>query len=304
NWSLPVADEEMSTTFKFKISTAEYYDDAYSKYSYDTEWIIGVFAALQLFNDMLTLDFNSDGGNMLAYIPDNTNAKWLTMLNQPSLWRGYPFTVSFLWPSSIAGLKKRIVQKSAAGATLSTDDIAITASSDVMMRIALGVAVNAAASTIEITLLDASDDSPVSSTLTVKVKEPCLNPVHLVWNNSLGGDSYWQFSYNQELEVAINNSGKRTSLLLYADRLLLDEWKALNELIAPDVIYVKTITNLTVNNTNILTHYRDSQQIFMVNEDGSVKMGVVSTSSNARMSTRSYTQLFELEVQLPQTFTL
>src|SRR5690606_2488058 len=164
NWSLPVADEEMSTTFKFKISTAEYYDDAYTSYTDDTEWIIGVFAALQLFNDMLTLDFYSDGGNMLAYIPDNTTAKCLTKINKPSLWWGYPFIVSFLWPSAIAGLKKRIVQKSAAGATLSTDDIAITASSDVMMRIALGVAVNAAASTIEITLLDASDDSPVSST--------------------------------------------------------------------------------------------------------------------------------------------
>jgi hypothetical protein len=303
DWNLPATSEAMATTFKFKISTAEFYDDAYHGYTDDTEWIIGVLAVLQLFNNVLTFDFNADGGNMLAFVPDNTDAKWLTKFNRPSLWRGYPFTVSFLWPATIANLKRRVVQKDITGAVLSTTDTALPATADVMVRITAGV-VNANAKTLEITLLDASDDSAVSSTLKVDVKEPCSNPVHLFWNNSLGGDSYWQFEYNQELEVGFKDKTKASRLTLFAHHLLIDEWMALNELLVPDDAYPVNITNLGVDNETIQTHYRDGQQIYMVNAAGDTKIGVISIPAGMKTTTRKLRHMLEIEIELPTTFTV
>jgi hypothetical protein len=304
DFSQPAADaEDTGATFKFRISFSEFYDDAYRGYTDDTEWIIGVFASLQLFNNILTLDRNPDGGNMLAYNSNSLVGKWLTRFNRVPMWRGYPFTVSFLWPEGVATLKKRVVQKSITGATLSTTILAITARTDKMNRIALEVAINASAVKVELTLLDAAD-AAVSSTLTIDIKEPCSNPVHLFWKNSLGGDSFWQFEYNQEYEYGFRDKNKLSRLTLFAHNLVINEWEALNELLDGKDSYPVNITDLNMDSSVVKTQFRDGQQIYLLNATASVKAGVVSIAAGTKTMTRKYRHMFELEIELPETFSI
>lgn len=300
----PVASNnqvEDETSLEFYISYHEYYDGNWSgaATSDSANKIIGVFAAMQIISSLSALSVYAHGGNMLSYYPVNANSLWLTKFARVSMWRGWPFTLSFLWPSGYTTIKRRVIQYDVAGEYVTSTTTSLTASGGKIHRMVVG-SVNAATKKIEIALLDGSD-AVITTTLIIDVKEPCRNIVHLFWKNSLGGDSFWQFDHNQEHSFIIRNGRKIPTLRLYAENLTYDEWEALNELNSatePLPSFIRDINGI------VKTDFRDDQQVYLINQAGTAKVGVIVASEAPSIRTKDTLHSLEIEIELPELFTV
>jgi hypothetical protein len=96
DWVLAIQNEEFTGgCVGFYIKYQEFYTgSATSPIDDVAEPRTAVLASLQVRN-------NAD---MTDYVPANTLKKFLTKFDKPSMWRGYPFSISFIRPSSLSGL--------------------------------------------------------------------------------------------------------------------------------------------------------------------------------------------------------
>jgi hypothetical protein len=301
---------ESETSLEFYISYAEFYDDAYQAYTDDdANPVIGVFAAMQLLFDPLNLTRYPDGGNLLKFFPADSTKFWLTKFQVAStdkvyMWRGWPFSLSFIWPSTgLATIKRRVVQYDAQGAQVDTDtDTLSVTTAGAIHRLAMPT-IHADAARLMVTLLNSSDVA-ITSTLEVEVKEACSNPIHLFWKNSNGGDSYYQFEFNQEYQDLITQGRRAQRLTLYADGLKTNEWNALNELNSPSDTRIAVITDLAMDDSVNKTHARDDQQVYMLSADGETKIGVIVIPTSNRTYTKQLKHAIEVQIELPEIFVI
>lgn len=308
-FSAPVTNEADPCGLSVYIKYQEYYDSAYQVQVNDSaNPVIGVLAAMPLYTSIIPLVRYEHGGNMLDFYMTSNIKNWLHKTShnngEVAMWRGWPFTLSFLWPASIAGMKLRKQQYDVTSSLLSTTDIALTATLSKVNRVSIG-AVNASAKKIVLTLLNSADDSVISKSLTVKVEEPCNNPVHLFWKNTYGGDAYWQFGYSQEYEQLSTSGKKMSRLTLFANNITFAEWEHLNDLFTPGDVFYKSIVDMELSSTIDKTSYKDDQQIYLLSSDGLSKVGVISVNKTQLVYTKNRLHSnFEVTIELPETFTL
>lgn len=116
-WSNPVAlnEVEPETSLKVYIKYQELYDGSATSVIDDVASPrTFVFAGLQI--------PSASGGDMQKYVPFDASSKFLTRFDRPKLWRGYPATLSFIFPDA-SGMYVIRAQYDAAGALINTETL-------------------------------------------------------------------------------------------------------------------------------------------------------------------------------------
>lgn len=148
-WENPSGVNQINedASIKFYIKYQEYYDSGLisSPTSDSANPIIAVFAAMQVGSD--------NGGNMLSFFPSDYTKRWLTKFSLPSgnagigvgikklsYWKGspgWPFTLCFIWPSSISGFYRYIEEFDGEGNLINASVDALTSNPDAVNRLKL-----------------------------------------------------------------------------------------------------------------------------------------------------------------------
>lgn len=297
---------EAFTSKKFYCIFHEFYDDTYFiEVSDVANPIIAVFGFISLLlNTPPNFTRYAHGGNLLSYFPASSSRKFLNRFASPSIWRGYPWSISFIWPESIIAIDRRVKQYNSEGTLLSNDLEPLESGSgfisDRVHRLAVGT-INANATELKLSL--ESDGDQITEELTLKVKDPCEVPILLFWKNCLGGDQMWLFDESQEYEHTYPNGRKVKRLQLFSDNLTLDEWDALNELHSVSEIINQNIVDYELSNTVDKTQFRNDQQVYIIS-DTAEKVGVITVAQGADTKTIFKKHSIQVTIELPEFFTV
>jgi len=299
---------EATTSKKVYIVVQEFYDQTYwIEDSDQLNPIIAVFGFIPiLLNTPPNFQRYAHGGNLLSYFPEDDERKFLTRFRRPSVWRDYPFSISFIWPSSIEFIDRRVKQYDSEGNELSDDLEPLETGgsapfvSDRVHRLAVGT-INALATELKLSL--ESDGDQITEGITLQVKDACEMPVLLFWKNCLGGDCFWLFDESQEYEHNYPSGRRVKRLQLFADNLTMDEWDAINELNSVTEVMAKNIVDYELSNTIDKTHFRNDQQIFIISADAE-KCGVIAVASGSDTKTPYKKHAIQITIELPEFFTV
>jgi hypothetical protein len=198
DWELPDSgnESESVSSKKFYIKYQEYYDGALI--SSPTDDVANQFFAV---NASMQIG-SSDGNNLLDYVPEATDypvansVLWLTKfqisdtLKKLVLWRGWPFTLSFIYPPALSpGM--RSIQYDASGDEVQTDLDTFVGGAGSVNRIALPD-IHADAKRIEVYLVNnAVGDFVV---LTIPGDGIAFN---VGWENVAPGAAQWVLGATQ-----------------------------------------------------------------------------------------------------------
>lgn len=307
DWENPTVNaEEAYTSKKVYIEYEDFYDATYQgEVSDSANPVVCVFAIMHLLQSHPpNFTRYAHGGNMLSFYPDDDSKLWLTKFN-PSYWIGYPFTLSFIWPATITGIDRRVIQYDGEGNLLSDDLTSLTPETDTIHRTDLG-AVNTSAKRLEVSLEESTSGSgqaQIIETLTINVKEPCEQPVLLFWKNSLGGDAFWLFDEGQDYNYQYPSGRVVKRMTLSADNLTVSEWDGINQLNSVSQVIAKNITDYGMDDSIDRTHFRNDNQVFIINSDGS-KTGVIVIATDNRTKTYQKKHYIEITIELPEFFTV
>lgn len=307
NWEeVSVNEAEEETSLKVYIKYQEFYDVTLWELIDDVaNPIICVFASLPMLLGSPP-DFTRyvHGGNMLSFFPEDDTKLWLTRFNVASMWRGWPFTLSFIWPEALTDINRRVKQYDSEDNELSDTVTVLTADVDNIHRMDVGD-VNVLAKRLVVSLEDgsASGEVPITSELTIDVKDPCDSQILLFWKNSLGGDSWWMFDESQDYEVAYPSGRKVNRMGLFSDNLKIKDWDAINELNSPTEVINSNIVDYEMSDVIDKTQFRNDQQVFIVTED-LVKVGVIVIPANNQTKTIYKKHAIEITIELPELFTV
>lgn len=298
---------EEHTSKKVYIVIQEFYDATYWTESSDVaNPNIAVFGFIPLLlNSPPNFTRYAHGGNLLSYFPANDERKFLTRFYKPSIWRDYPWSISFIWPSSIASIDRRVKQYDSEGNELSDDLEALDAGSgpavtDRVHRLAVGT-IDPDAVEIKLSLESASVQ--ITEEITLKVKDACEQPVLLWWKNCLGGDSFWLFDESQGYEYNYPSGRRVRRLQLFADNLTIDEWDAINEVNSPTEVIAKNIVDYEMSNVIDKTHFRNDNQVYIITELAE-KVGVMVVAQGADTRTDYKKHSIQVTIELPEFFTV
>lgn len=307
NWTEPtINDLETETSLGVYIKYQEFYDVTYFELVTDAATpIVCVFAIMHLLQNSPP-DFSRylHGGNMLSYCPEDDTKKWLTRFPSPSMWRGYPFSLSFLW-ADFTDINRHTIQKNSEGTTIADTTTVLSGSDGNVYRMKPITDLEAAATELTVILEDGSASSPdqITDELIIQVKDPCPNQVLLLWKNSKGGDSFWMFDESQEYQYAYPSGRKVTRMVLFSDNLQIDEWDAINELNSPSDVIAQNIVDYAMDDSVDKTHFRNDNQVFIINQDAT-KVGVIVIQSDNRTKTIQRKHSIEIQIELPELFTV
>lgn len=304
NWEPVVTDAvEEGTSLEVYIKYQEFYDVTYWEEIDDSaNPVVCVLAVMHLLqNSPPNFTRYPHGGNMLAYCPGDSESQWLTRFVRPSIWYGWPFTISYLWPDEITSMTIISALYDSAGNVITTSSSGIPIAAGKVHRITLaGVSEETRTRIVQLT---DNGSGEYSQELNLKVKLPCNNPVMLFWKNSKGGDSFWMFDESQDYTVK-NNSGRKVKrLVLFADNLTIDEWDAINELTSPTDEIRNNIVDYGMDDSIDKTSYRNDNQVFIINQDGS-KVGVMVIANDTDTRTLNTKSSIEITIELPELFTV
>ncbi len=302
---------EAHTSKKVYIVIQEFYDQTYWLETSDiANPVIAVFGFIPLLlNSPPNFTRYAHGGNLLSFFPADSDSKFLQRFTSPSIWRGYPFSISFIWPESITSIDRRLKQYDSEGTELSDDleplETGTSGSGaifapDTIHRLALGT-LNA--DTVEIKLSLESSAVQITEEITLKVKDPCEVPVLLFWKNCLGGDMFWLFDESQEYEHTYPSGRKVKRLQLFADNLTMDEWDALNEMHSVSEIINSNIVDYELSNTVDKTQFRNDQQVYIISSDAE-KCGVLTVPAGDETKTVFKKHSIQVTIELPEFFTV
>jgi hypothetical protein len=281
--------KEADNSVEFYIKYQEFYSGSSTSQTSDSDnKCVAVLASRQIGDE--------NGGNMIDYTPIPGEQKtFLTKFTNPTIWINYPFSISFIYPEEITGASYTYEYRKEDETVISSGTSLLQSSEvDFVNRLTIGIVSNenAYAATLGI-----SYDSETLISNVFKVREVCDNPVYLFWKNSLGGDSYWMFSYGQDVEYAYSSNRKAKRMRLFAENLTIDEWEAINELNTIGEPYKKNIIQLNrdVNKTSL----KDDQQVYIVDQDGN-KTGVIVIPKSSSIFTKHSKHSIEIEIELPE----
>lgn len=295
------------------ISMQEYYDGAFigSESSDVANPIHVIHAALQLMKSYIPFVRNDHGGNMLDYFPSvSTVRPFLTRVVEPIIWRNWPFTVSFLWPDNIAQIRVVRSEYDREG------NLIITKNGNMVNQLGKVGRINVFSTTlndldddttvVKLKLQEVNPVGPVYTDITEELilhpMDPCANPVHLFFKNYLGGDTWWQFSYNQEYSFAYSQGRKVSRMTLIADDLTQEQFDALQDLQSATEVFPDVILDLAMDDSVKRTQHREDQQVYMVSEDGE-KIGVTVVPTGNSTMTKNKKHTIEIQIELPEYFT-
>ena len=114
--------------------------------------------------------------------------------------------------------------------------------------------------------------SIVIGPITFNVRDPCINPVMVIWLNSLGGFSQWQFERKQDVNIEAERGGifenffsdiETTNRVLQQRRSSFSHAWDLNT------------DDLTTNELLALFELKISEQVYIMRQDG-VTLGVIA----------------------------
>lgn len=307
DWENVTTNEaEENTSLKVYIKYQEFYDITYWELIDDSaNEVVCVFAVVPLVLGSPP-DFSryAHGGNLLSYFPEDDTRLWLTRFNSPTYWRGWPFTLSFIWPTDIADISRRVVQYDSEGGELSDTITALAYDGDRIHRMSLGT-IHADAVRLVVTLQDgaASGDDPIIDELTIEVKDPCDSQVLLFWKNTLGGDSFWMFDESQDYEWSLPGGRRVKRMTLYSDNLKIKDWDAINELNSNSEVINSNIVDYEMSNVINKTQFRNDNQVYIINQDAE-KVGVVVIPVNNKTRTLQKKHSIEITIELPEFFTV
>lgn len=303
NWSQPSGTAVEADTFKrIYIVYQEFYNTTFWEPIDDSaNTIVAVFAVMHLIQGAPP-DFSRypHGGNMLSFMPADDERKWMTKFVSPSVWREWPFTMSFLWPATLPTMSIATTLYDSEGTEITSANNPMTPTVNAIHRVDLS-GVGDEARTRTVSLRDGDDT--VTETITLKVKDPCDNPVMLFWKNSRGGDSFWLFDETQDYQCKSSSGRNVRRLTLFADNLAADEWSGINELNSTTEEIRSNIVDYGMDDSIDKTSFRNDNQVFIINQDGS-KVGVMVINNDNETRTGFRKNAIEITIELPEYFTL
>lgn len=251
----------------------------------------------------LPLDNGSNYGTSVdrytSDISGTLQAKFLRRSTNPLCWRGWPFSISFLLTVDAEYDLSAPIRGDIN--TLGTGSGADPLEGNLMRYVNIG---GAWASFPTDTMLmvhvinDGTSDQ-LTEEITLIVKEPCANPIMLLFRNSLGGDCWHMFSGSQEKEYRDDNGSKVKRMLLTAENLTDEQWEELNDLITfGDELKENIVEILPTTNK---TKSRAYQQVYKVDQAGTLTGVIVIPTGNAT-ETRNIKHMFEVEIEFPEYF--
>jgi len=134
--------------------------------------------------------------------------------------------------------------------------------------------------------------------ITVKVRDSCINPVMVMWLNSLGGFSQWLFERKQEVNIE-NTLGdvfespiidiETTNRSLQQRRSTFSHsWRL-------------TADDLTTNELIALKEVKDSEAVYVMRTDGEV-LGVIAEGLTTLYNRFSERHVFNVQINWPRDF--
>jgi hypothetical protein len=305
-WELPTVNAPEPETFKkVYIKYQEFYDITFYDLIDDVvNPIVAVFGFIPLLLGTPP-DYSRYlyGGNLWLFYPEDDTKEFLTRFS-PSLWRGWPFTISFIW-GQFSDINRRVKQYDSEGALLSDTTTVLTPDvADQIHRMTLGD-IDDQAVELVISLENGAASSPeaITEELTVKVKDPCPSQVLLFWKNCLGGDQWWMFDESQEYEFNYPNGRKVNRMKLFSDNLMIPEWTGINEVHSPSEVIALNIVDYAMDDSINKTHFRNDNQVYIVTQD-LVKVGVIVHPRDAATKTIYKKHAIEITIELPELFTV
>ena len=306
DWEEPTVNAPEPDTFlDVFIKYQEFYDATLWELINDNNSIVCVFATLPMLLGSPP-DFTRyiHGGNFLSFEPENDTKLWLTRFDVMSMWRDWPFTLSFIWPLSLTAINRRVIQYDSEGSELSDTITVLTADLNKIHRMDLGD-IDADAKRLVVTLQDGNEsgDVPITSELIIDVKDPCDSQLMLFWKNSLGGDSFWMFDESQDYEVGYPGGRKVNRMGLFSDNLKIKDWDAINELNSPTEVINSNIVDYEMSDVINKTQFRNDQQVYIITQD-LIKTGVIVIPASNATKTIYKKHAIEITIELPELFTV
>lgn len=230
---------------------------------------------------------------------ENTNFlfKFLTPLTQLTLWKGMPCFLEWFTSNPSLTTRIRIERRRADDSVISFDNVSPS------------VNFNTLTATYNVNDLSLTDDtayllayvgeaplsSPIySETIRINVKEPCEDPVMLIWRSNLGGTVCWCFNRIRELEY---KDGKQEVWKLSADSLTINEWNVLNELLYNEQ-EIQTFNGELFEPSGSITRstsVRYNQPVIYTHTG----LGVIVESDKSKTRSHLFRHQFECNIKLP-----
>jgi hypothetical protein len=231
---------------------------------------------------------------------------FLTKLDRPKMWEGYPFLLSAVIGTEDS-LYMDVKSYTASGSMVAHATSTSTAYENKVVNFNVTEIYGAASLTsVEYFLVYLVTDLGEILTDSFRIDfvasdDICDNPILLMGRNSLGGVLTWMFDYNQEYGFDFSNKIKSKRLTLTTSHLTLNEWESLQDFITLGEEYRISIIEFT--SSTIMTSARVGQQLYVVDTDGN-KVGVNIVPSRSKTFTRYTKHTLELEIEYPETFAL
>jgi hypothetical protein len=242
------------------------------------------------------------GGNMAEYVNYENGtppAKFLTKFSRPSIWRGYPFSISTLTSDNVSTNSSFTVGYFDLNLTfISSAFVTKVANAGKLLRFSPEdqLAIPSNASILRVAY---EGSATLSELLFCDIKDPCSNPVFLWWRNSLGGDAFWMFDFNQNYSYRYDNGRKAERFVLFASNLTDNEFDAISELNTLGEVYDVAFTELTTSVNK--SQARIGAQVYMMDATGK-KTGVIVIPTEVSTKTKFSRNKIQITIELPEIY--
>jgi hypothetical protein len=243
------------------------------------------------------------GGNLADYVCYEVTpplAKFLTKFDQPSIWRGYPFSIHTITSdNATTNTNFEGTYTTITAAFISTFMPAKASNPGKLIRLSPNNALAIPSNAEYLSLVFSNTIENLTEIKTLRIKDPCSNPILLWWRNSLGGDAFWMFQFNQSYSYRYDNGRKAKRYVLFASNLSLNEFDAINELNTLGEVYEPAYTELTTSINK--SQARIGSQVYMMDATGK-KTGVIVIPTEPSTKTRFNLHKIQITIELPEIY--
>jgi len=236
--------------------------------------------------------------NTISSINTDGASKFLTLFDEPKIWRGYPFTLSAIWGSAAGSSVFRNVFY-VGDSVRTTQDGDTTDKSNQLTRLILdnvGTGIDDTDTHVMVFGFSVANGI-ISEVKDIYIENPCDNPVYLMWRNSKGGDACWMFQINQEYSFVYDDGVKKKRYVLFADNLTLNQWEGINDLNRPSEIYQTNIIELS---TSVKGTSGQIGTLAQIVDTGGNRTNVVVIPTEQTTNTKQVKHTINITIELPQ----
>ena len=143
-----------------------------------------------------------------------------------------------------------------------------------------------------------AEPSNISAPIIFKVRDPCINPVMIIWLNSLGGFSQWQFERKQAVNIEVERGGIFENFFFdieTTNRVLQQRTSSFSH------AWNMEADNLTKNELLALFELKSTQQVYVMRQDGET-IGVIAEGLTTLYERFSQRHKFTVAINWPIDF--